>query len=235
MMRSIVFDAGPVISLTTNNLLWVLDYLKESFEGDFYIPRAVKSELVDNPLKSKKFKFEALQVSHRINKAVLTVVDTPKIKALAEELLELANHLFKASGNWIKIVQYAEMEALAAAIVLNSSALVVDERITKMLVENPEDISGRLAKKTRYKITMNKQNLKKIQGWLKGVKILRSVELVMVAYEKGFLDKYLLKTDDARKTLVESLLWGIKLHGCAISRQEIDELVELEVSPQAGG
>ena len=33
----------------------------------------------------------------------------------------------------------------------------------------------------------------------------------------------------ARKTLVESLLWGVKLHGCAISRRELDQLVSLEI------
>lgn len=214
--------------MTTNNLLWVLDYLKDNFNGDFYIPQAVKQELVDKPLSSKKFKFEALQVSFRIRNAVLSIIETPQITALAEELLELANTTFKVRGNWLKIVHYAEMEALASAIIMNSSAVVIDERTTKLLVEDPDALIRMLGKHLKAKISVNKKNLDKIRQWVKNVKIIRSVELVMVAYEKGIMDKYLLDGKNARKTLIESLLWGVKLHGCAISRQEIDELVALE-------
>ena len=55
-MKSLVFDAGPIISLTMNNLLWLLDPLKVNFKGEFYIPMAVKGELVDRPLTTKKFR-----------------------------------------------------------------------------------------------------------------------------------------------------------------------------------
>jgi hypothetical protein len=232
-MKSLVLDAGPVISLTTNNLLWVLDYLKEHFQGDFYLPPAVKNELVDRPLRSKKFKFEALQVSFRLKKAVLSIVETPQIKALAEELLDLANHTFKTKGNWLKIVHYAEMEVLATAIVLNSSAVVIDERTTKMLIEEPESIAKMFGRMLRSKIFTNQKNLDRIRKWTKNIKVLRSVELVLVAYEKGILDKYLLDEADGKKTLIESLLWGVKLHGCALSRKEIDQLVALETKGSA--
>ncbi|MBW2972261.1 hypothetical protein KY359_04465 [Candidatus Woesearchaeota archaeon] len=227
-MKSIVFDAGPVISLTTNNLLWVLDQLKDSFNGDFYIPAAVKEELIDRPLATKKFKFEALQVMFRIKKGVLTVIDTPKVKMLAEEMLELANHTFKTRGNWIRIAHYAEMEMLAAAVVMNASAVVIDERTTRLLVEDSEGLERMLGKHIRSKIFVNRQNLNKIKTWTKDVKILRSVELLMVAYEMGLLDKYLPDGEDAGRVLVESLLWGVKLHGCALSRQEIQDIVRLE-------
>jgi len=228
-MKSIVFDTGPVISLTTNNLLWALDHLKDEFEGDFYITPAVKNELVDRPLRSKKFKFEALQVGYRIRKGILNVLDIPKVTLLAEELRELANHTFKTKGNWLHIVQNAEMEAIAAAIVLNSSAVVVDERTTKLLVEDQKELARVLHSKLHTKVFVNQKNLDKIRNWVKGVKILRSVELVMVAYEKGIFDKYLAKDLGSRKTLIESLLWGVKLHGCALSRREIDEIVAIEL------
>lgn len=228
-MKSIVFDAGPVISLTTNNLLWVLDYLKEHFNGDFYIPQGVKHELVDKPLSSKRFKFEALQVDFRIRKSVLSVIETPKIKMLAEELLHLGNHVFKTKGNWLRIVHYAEMEALATAILMNSSAVVIDERTTKLLVEEPSALQKTLQKTLRSRVFVDKKNLDKIHNWIKNIKILRSVELVLIAYEKGILDKYLMEGESSRKTLLESLLWGVKLHGCAISRREIDELVAFEL------
>ena len=73
-MRSIVFDTGPIISLTTNNLLWLLEPLKKKYKGHFHITSDVKRELIDRPLQTKKFKFEALQVMHIIKKGILVSI-----------------------------------------------------------------------------------------------------------------------------------------------------------------
>jgi hypothetical protein len=232
-MKSLVFDAGPVISLTTNNLLWILEYLKHQFNGQFYIPDAVKHELVDRPLMSRKFKFEALQVGSIIKEDVLTTIGTQQIKLLAEELLELANHSFKTKGNWLKIVHYAEMEVLATAAIMNASAAVVDERTTKLLVEDTPRLISMFEQKFGSKIFVNQKNIDAIRKWTNNLKIIRSVELVIVAYEKGVFDKYLPEGAEGGKTLVESLLWGVKIHGCAISLREIDDLVKLETDVPA--
>ena len=58
-MKSIVFDTGPIISLTLNNLLWIIEPLHDRFGGEFYITKAVYKELIDRPLSTKKYKFEA--------------------------------------------------------------------------------------------------------------------------------------------------------------------------------
>jgi hypothetical protein len=97
-----------------------------------------------------------------------------------------------------------------------------------MLVEDPEGLVKMFGRMLGSKIFVNQKNLEKIGKWVKSIKVIRSVELVMVAYEKGILDKYLLEDKGARRTLVESLLWGVKLHGCALSKQELDKLVMLE-------
>jgi len=228
-MKSIVFDAGPVISLTTNNLLWLLDYLKEEFNGDFYIPIAVRKELVDKPLNSKKFKFEALQVDFRIRKGVLTTIENPKIKILADELYQLANHIYKVKGNWLSIVHYAEMEVLATCIIQGSKAVVIDELITRLLVEDPNQLREVQSRHMNGKVFVDKKNLAKFRNWTKNIIVLRSVELLIVAYEKGLLNKYLYKGKDAKMTLLDSVLWGVKIRGAAISRREIEEIKRMEI------
>ncbi len=229
-MKSLIFDAGPVISLTTNNLLWILSPLKQLFGGEFFVPHVVKQELVDKPLQSKRFKFEALQVNHEIKKGILNVIEETKINMLAEELLVLANNIFKIRGNWIKIVHYAEMEVLATAIILNSPAVVIDERTTKLLVEDSATLIKMVEERMGTNATVNTKNLNKIKEWTKSIKVIRSVELVLMAYEKGVLKDYVLDGKEGIKTLVDSLLWGVKIHGCAISKLEIDRLVEIEVN-----
>jgi len=227
-MKLIVFDAGPVISLTTNNLLWLAGSLKAEFDGDFYITPAVKYELIDKPLSSRKFKFEAIQVLSSVKKDVFKIVETPQIKILAQELLELANHTFKIKGNWLTIVHYAEMEVLATAIILNANAVVIDERTTKLLIEDPGNLVKVFEGMFGSRVFIDQRNFDKVKNWVKNVKVIRSVELVMIAVEKGILDEYIIDGKDSKRILVESLLWGVKLHGCAISRREIDEIIKIE-------
>jgi hypothetical protein len=209
--------------------------MKEFFNGDFYLPKAVESELIEKPLKSKKFKFEALQVARTIKQNVWTIAESPKISLLAEELMNLANHTFRAKGNWLNIVHYAEMEVIATAVIMNSQAVVIDERTTKLLIEDPQYAARVLERKTGSRVFVDKQSVEKLQKWTKNIKVLRSAEFVMMAYEKGVLNEYVLDGNDlgakdTRKTLVESLLWGLKLRGCAISRQELNEIVAIEMS-----
>ena len=60
------------------------------------------------------------------------------------------------------------------------------------------------------------------------MKVIRSVELVTVAYENGILDRFITKIPDAKKNLLESVLWGVKLNGCAVSKDEIEQIIRIE-------
>ncbi|MBR9677113.1 hypothetical protein GOV04_03160 [Candidatus Woesearchaeota archaeon] len=231
-MKSIVFDTGPIISLTTNNLLWLLKPLKELFGGEFYIPESVKKELVDKPFHTKQFKFEALQVLEQIKNKTLVVLDDDQIRKKTFHLLTVANSIFSAHGTSIKIVHFGEMEALATAIVKGSLALVVDERTTRKLVEDPAQLHEHLQRKLHTKILVDNVQLKEMRQLIKNIGILRSVELATMAYEHGFLDKYLPHTsiiDRPKKALLESVLWGIKLNGCAVRKKDIDKIVQIEL------
>jgi hypothetical protein len=227
-MKTLLFDAGPVISLTTNNLLWLLEKLKKSFNGEFYITEKVKAELIEKPLNTKKFKFEALQVKRLLDTAVIRVYKEESIAGRVDELFSLANRIYSINDRSINIVHHAEMEVLAAAVALDSQAIVIDERTTRLLLENPGRLENILKNKFRMKIQVNKGNLKRFRELVKGIKVIRSVELVTVAFEKGLLDDYLTDLPHARKTLIESVLWGVKLHGCSVSHVEIDKIVTLE-------
>jgi len=227
-MKSIVFDTGPVISLATNNLLWILEPLKRKFKGEFYITDAVKRELVDRPLEIKKFKFEAIQVEKLIEDGVLKIADTDFIRQRTPMLLDAANGIFRVFNNYIHLVHLAEMSVIAAATELNSDAISLDEKTTRLLIENPVTMLEILRKTLHTSVSTNEKNLKDFRNMAKNIKVIRSVEIVTVAYEHGLLDKYITKIPDARKNLLESVLWGVKLNGCAVSREEIEQILEME-------
>lgn len=227
-MRTIVFDTGPIISLSMNNLLGIIKKLKEKFDGEFYITPSIKKEAIDRPLDSKKFKFEAIQVFKQLQEGVFKIYPN-NMDPLAEELLSLSNNTFKAQGNYIQIVHYAEMEVVAAALTLGATAVVIDERTTRLLIENPQLIKERLEKKLHTNVEINKENLTEIKKKLQGITVLRSVELVTIAYEKGYLNEYVLKEiKQPKKELLEAVLWGVKLSGCAVSEDEINNLLRFE-------
>ncbi|MBN2454007.1 hypothetical protein JXB11_00515 [Candidatus Woesearchaeota archaeon] len=230
-MKSLVFDTGPLISLTMNNLLWLIEPLKERFKGSFIIPQSVKAELVDDPLRTKRFKFEAIQILHYIENGVLTVVDDRKYKEQTLKLLNMANSCFSVRGRAITAVHYGEASAVAVAKALHADAIAIDERVTRELIEDPERIGKIMEHKLHTKIAINRGIIKDLKKELKGLNILRSFEMVTIAFELGLLKRYLVRGDEipnVRKTLLESVLWGVKTDGCAVSEKEIRQVMKLE-------
>lgn len=228
-MKTIVFDTGPIITLTMNNLLWLLEPLKKMSKANFYITDLVKKELVDNPLtKTKRFKFEALQVLHYIEKGILEVISADETKAQTDKLLSMANSCFRAFGHNMNLVHGAEMSAIALYLQKNADAFVVDEKTTRLLIENPRKLHHILRHNLHAKVEINSSSMGDFQKLAKSVRMIRSVELVTIAYEKGLLDKYLPHMADSRKELLESVLWGVKLNGSAVTKKEIEQIIRME-------
>ena len=228
-MKSLIFDTGPIITLTMNNLLWLLEPLKKISKADFCITKLVKEELVDNPLtKTKRFKFEALQVLQCVENGTLEVIDNEQLKDQTEKLLSTANNCFRAFGHNMNLVHAAEMSAIALYLQKKADAFVVDEKTTRLLIENPRKLHHILRHNLHTKVEVDSNSMKEFQKLAKNVRMIRSVELVTIAYEKGLLDKYLPHIEDSRKELLESVLWGVKLNGSAVTKKEIEQILRME-------
>ncbi|HLC61278.1 MAG TPA: hypothetical protein VJJ52_07685 [Candidatus Nanoarchaeia archaeon] len=228
-MKSIIFDAGPIISLATNNLLFILPPLKKIFNGKFYITLSVKKELIDRPFEIKKFKFEAIQIEKLIEDGILEIIDNDFIRNESPKLLEMANTTFRAFNNYMQLVHFAEMSTLAAAINVNSDSVAIDEKTTRLIMENPKLLLEILKKTLHTSISVNELNLREFRSRTKNMRAIRSIELVAVAYEHGILDGYITKMPDAKRNLLESVLWGVKIGGCAVSRDEIAQILRMEI------
>ena len=223
-MKTIVFDTSTIISLVTNNLLGLLKPLKEKYGIEFYIPKTVAYELVEKPLESKMYKLEALMVKKIINDEDIKIY---KEEIDVEELLYKITNLFYANGKPIKIVSKAEVEALALAVNLGANAYAVDERTMRLIIENTMRLKKIQENKLHMKIGINKESLNTITRLTSGIKVIRSTEIALIAYEQGLMEKYVVNT--TKKEVVEALLWGLKLRGCSISREEVEELVKEEI------
>ncbi len=222
-MRALVFDTSSIISIVTNDLLWVMQPLKKIFRGEFYIPNSVKKELIDKPLATKMFKLEAIMIS----KSILDGDLIPQQELNVDDLLTNVNSIYTVWGKPMHILDRAEVEALALTLRLQAEAYVVDERTMRLLIEDPMRLKEILESKLHRKVDVNRKLLKDFEEIVKGVKVIRSTELLAIAYEKGLLNKYVTpKTSDS--DLLDGLLWGLRLRGCSISTDEINEVIRLE-------
>lgn len=223
--KVIIFDSGALISFSMNGITELIAKLKENFKGKFLITQEIKKEIVDKPIKIKRFELEALKLKALLDEGVLEMpsslgIKDSEITNQGNKILKIANSTFQGTRKAIHLLDMGESSCLALSRILIQkkikNILVVDERTTRMLVEKPENLKSILEKKIRTKISIKQDNLK----FFKGFGIIRSAELVYVAYKKGLVK---LKDGD----VLGALLYAVKFKGAAISGDEIEEIKRL--------
>ena len=223
MVKALFFDAGPIISLTMSRLIWILPELKKKFGGKFYITPAVKYELVGRPLEIKRFEFEAVQVMKYLREGILEVYDkVPTVKVA--ELKKLSGNSFFVKGKGLDIIQEGELESVACALQEGAEGVVMDERTLRLFIENDQELTKLLGIRFKQVIVPQREQIKRFTEQLEEVKIIRSVELVAVAFELGLLKHYIPPQKDGRKIVLDSVLWATKFNGCAVTEDEIQEM-----------
>lgn len=221
--KALFFDAGPIITLVMSRLVWILPHLQKHFGGVFYLTPAVHRELIERPLTVRRFQFEALQVKKLIREKVLTLYPTVS-KSKVAELEHLANSAFSIKNKTMDVVQSGEMESIVAAFAEKAQALVIDERTLRFLIENPTDMEKLLEIRFQKNVVPNHERLQRFSRQLQGLPILRSIELVGVAYKLGILDAYIPPEKKGRETLLNAVLWATKYNGCAVTEHEVEEM-----------
>lgn len=223
--KAIIFDAGTLISFSMNGILDIVKDLKEIFDGEFIVTEDVKREIIDKPIKIKRFELEALKLKHFIDSGVLSYPSSLGVKdhEITEEtnkILDAANTVFRTSKKPVKLIDRGETSCIALAKILNDKGikniLAIDERTTRMLIEAPMSTKSYLERKLHEKIKVDK----KAMNFFKDFKVIRSTELIYVAKKKG-----LIKMKDPRA--FDAMLYAVKFKGAAISKEEIEEIKKL--------
>jgi predicted nucleic acid-binding protein len=224
--KALVFDSGALISFSMNGITRIIKELKGIFNGKFLITSEVKREVIDVPMKIKKFELEALKIKRLLDEGTLEMpssigIKDSEIEDLDNKFLTLANSTFNGRGKDIHILDHGEASCLALSRILTEKGIdnliAMDERTTRLLVEKPENLKNIFEDRMNTKISINSENA----GHFQGFKIIRSTELAYIAYKKGLVD---LKDGD---TVLDALLYALKFKGAAISGEEIEEIKKL--------
>jgi hypothetical protein len=222
--KAIIFDAGTLISFSMNGLIDELEELKKHFKGKFLITKEVKYEVIDHPIKIKRFELEAMNIQRLMNEGTIEIpsslgISDETITKNSQDLMSIANSTFTQGNKQIHLVELGETSSLSLSKILTEKGIeniiAIDERTMRMLCEKPENLRDLYKKKFHMPISYKKENLKHFQGF----KVIRSCELIYVAYKKGL-------TDLKGKKALEAYLYALRYKGCSVSSDEIKEMVK---------
>jgi len=203
-----------------NGILPVFEKLQKEFNGNFLITKEVYQEIIEKPLTIKRFEFQAMQIKDLFNRGIIKYANiTPKqinqLREVREKLTQIANNTFKTKKRFVHLIDKGEAAALALSTILpDHPPIVIDERTTRVLCENPKNLHKLFEKKLHTSIKANTKNYDNFKDY----KIIRSTELVYIAHKKG-----LFRIKDPN--LLEAVLQGVKFKGCSVSDKEIRDVV----------
>lgn len=228
-MRFLVFDSGPLISLTLSGLLEVLPRIYSQLkETKFIVTPQVKFEVIDKSKTNKKFSLEAFKIERLLQEKVLSLssefVSNQELSRETQKVLSFSKQLVKAFGHEVQLIQEGEASCIAFSKISKSESLIVsDERTVRLITESKEILKEMMQKKLHSEVFLNNKSFK----YFEGLRYIRSSELVFYAFEKGLLD--LEKSVD----VLDALLYSLKFHGTAISNKEIDEAKRIFVEDKS--
>jgi hypothetical protein len=221
--KFLIFDSSTIISLSLSDLLFILEEIKKnSPEIKLIVSKDIINEIVSRPLTIKRFKLEALMVKNLLEKNIIepatNYVSEEDIEKGTENILNISDRLFRAKNENIQIMHRGEISCIALYKILKAKnekvLLVVDERTTRMLCENPANLHKLLEIKLHTDVSYDYE----AGDFFKGINIIRSSELCSFAFRKKIIS-----LPGSKIESLDAVLYALKFHGCSISSEEIEE------------
>ena len=225
-MPSIICDSSSLISLSETCLIDVLRFLRDSrLGGRFLITPVVKHEIVSHPMQIPQHEFSAIRLQKLLDDRVVEVVSTPGLAEQTKKILSLANNLFSVRGRPLEILQEGEAECLAAFAGMSADGLLVDEKTTRMLVEDPLKLAESIGREYAGRPQVNESALTELRELTRGIFVTRSSELLAVAGGQGFFKEY----RGLQEHALRAALLTLRNAGCSLTTDELREYSQMRV------
>ncbi|MEM4255215.1 MAG: hypothetical protein QXR53_02705 [Candidatus Norongarragalinales archaeon] len=222
MRKTLVCDSSSLISLAETCTLGVLSFLQDKFGVDFVIPPAVQAEIVERPRKVGRYSYSAARINHLLNQGTVRVASNASVYSDAEKIMDAANSLFYAEKP-LKIIQQGEAQCLALLSPLQAKALLIDEKTTRLLIEDAKKLFF-LMQAEHGETKTNEKTLSYFQKRF-AFPAMRSTELVAFAAQNGFFESYAPDENE----VFHSSIYALRYAGCSISQKEIDDYQKIKV------
>ncbi len=216
--KKIVLDSSSLISISDNCFIKVMKHLAQKENISFIIPESVYMESVQTPARIKRFELNAIRIRDAVEEGYIKVMKTtPAMRQRMERLERETFDLCECDGEKVRLLHLGESETLALIKEINADVLAIDERTTRMLIEEPQNIVPFLQRRHEGRVSINRAALDSFRAEYGGIKIVRSVELIALSYDDGTFGEEIHRTRQA----LEAALYAVKFAGCAVSFNEI--------------
>lgn len=223
MASSIVCDSSSLISFSDTCNIDVLRFLKQK-GARFFVPPGVNFEIIKNPLHIRRYQFSAVRLKKILDDGVLELASPESLLQKTADFLDASNNLFFARDKFLPLVQQGEAECVAAYREVGAKALLVDEKTTRLLIENPVRLYEILQEEYAGKIRMNDENLKRIRDITRGMSVVRSCDVLAAASRRGFFDGF-----QDKALAVNAAIYSLKESGCGLSNQELEQYEKMKL------
>ncbi len=218
--NSIVCDSSSLISLAESCQLDALSFLKQHMFGDFIYPRTVRIESMERPMNMREHSLRAFRLMDYEKSGTIKFVEYDVTQKM-NELMNTANNIFSVYGKPIQLMDPGEAAQVALAMEFGINCILIDERTTRTLIEAPFRHKEHLEREFRKTVNTNDRLLERFNDLTRDLKIIRSSEIILLSYKYGYFDHY----GENKEKALEGALYGVKLCGCSISFEEIDEIM----------
>ncbi|MDO8627059.1 MAG: hypothetical protein Q7K42_01210 [Candidatus Diapherotrites archaeon] len=189
---------------------------------EMYIAPGVEYESVTRPREINRFKLSSVRIGDAIKEGWMKVwKDKKQIQESVKEIQEIANKIYYSDEGEMTIMHLGEAESLALINIMQTDIFGIDERTVRMLIEEPFALKKHMQIKYEQNIYLNKEMLEKFKALMPKITIIRSTELISLAFENGLFQQELSEDQES----LSAALYSLKYSGCAISGQEIEEFV----------
>ncbi|MFH0713866.1 MAG: hypothetical protein V1722_04895 [Candidatus Micrarchaeota archaeon] len=215
-MSKIVCDSGPLISFSSTCLVKVLRFLSHK-GGEFLIPRAVESEIVLKPINVSRYAFSALRLRKSIEDGDLEIVNVDQ--SLVDSIVHYANSSFSIRGKQLRLLHSGEAACLAVYKQFKCDALAIDEKTTRLMVEDPALLQENISLAYNARVMVNQKAISEFTNLVGKVNVIRSSELLVAAARRGYFDSF---GSDAEPAF-HAAIYSLKNAGCGLSEKEVQD------------
>ncbi|MFA5246454.1 MAG: hypothetical protein WC408_01010 [Candidatus Micrarchaeia archaeon] len=221
--KNIVCDSSALISLADTSHLAALKFLSNS-GVNFFITPGVKSEITTRPMTIRRYALSAIRLQKCIDDGVIKLLASVTLHDQTQRILKSANSMMFAGKKPLELIQLGEAECLAIFASASAHMLLVDEKTTRLLIENPHKLRETIQMRNSEGIRLDLQKKDEFDSLTKGVSCLRSAELLAFAYSKGYFDDFRNLKEEAFKASV----YALRDSGCGLSASEIVEYENMD-------
>lgn len=219
-INSIVCDSSSLISLVQSCFLDIFAFLNQRMYGTFIYPKMVRFESIERPISIRNHALRALRLRECEENRWIQFLDVD-VEKETKEIMSMANNIFVTKNKAIHLVDAGEAAQIALANKLNIKTLVIDERTTRTLLEAPMKLQQHLERESKKPVFVDQKLLNSFLEKVGKFNIIRSSELIVIAYNFGYFDKY----GKDKENALESALYTLKFSGCSLSYEEINDFM----------